>query len=157
MSAASGPWRLWCKLLWLMQAAAVDKPALAETGGRWAEIGVCGSHMELTDGRGSEQRAQGFNRTPPPTPAANARCAVQIQSELWPKLFFLYLVKALTWCTHKNVVVFRDQGLMGHGLDFPSSWRQGKLTEVSSSKTLNPHSASWAHLTLWSEASQRPY
>lgn len=48
-----------------MQAAAADKPALAETGGLWAEIGVCSGRMELTDGTAGGQRPQGFNRTPP--------------------------------------------------------------------------------------------
>lgn len=38
-------------------------------GGLWAEIGVCSGHMELADdGRAGQQRAQGFNRTPPLQP-----------------------------------------------------------------------------------------
>lgn len=51
-----------------MQAAAGDKAALAETVALWAEIGVCSGHMELTDGRASEWRAQGFNHTLPLQP-----------------------------------------------------------------------------------------
>lgn len=43
---------LWCKLIWRIQAAAGDKPGLAETGCPRAEIGGCGA----------------FNHTPPPTP-----------------------------------------------------------------------------------------
>lgn len=47
-----------------MQAGVGDKPTPAETVALWAEIGVCSDHMELTDGRASEWRTQGFNGTP---------------------------------------------------------------------------------------------